>query len=338
MIRVLTLFASVALLLSGPSARAQDASDLIVRLNRVEGQMRQLSGQVEQLGFENRQLKDQLRKFQEDTEFRFQERGGGARSPTAAPQGGTPPGGRPSGNPDRPARRGDAFDPSADPAAPGAPRTLGSGAPAASAGGGRAASERGAPEPSRGGPEPSRGGGIAALIDEDDDDAPPPGRRPLDLGAASRGGSQASVAPSRAPEASPRGSVGTDDSRADYDAAYAFLIQRQYERAESAFRGFLQSHPRDRLVPDAVYWLGETYLQRSRPREAAEQFLKVSTEHARSPKAPDAMLKLGMALSALGAKDQACATFAEVERKYPAASPSLKQGVDREQKRARCTS
>ena len=84
-------------------------------------------------------------------------------------------------------------------------------------------------------------------------------------------------------------------------------------------RQFLQSHPRDRLVPDAIYWLGESYLQRSRPREAAEQFLKVSTEHARSNKAPDAMLKLGIALNALGARDQACATFAELGRKYPQA-------------------
>jgi tol-pal system protein YbgF len=100
-------------------------------------------------------------------------------------------------------------------------------------------------------------------------------------------------------------------------------------------RQFLQSHPRDRLVPDAIYWLGESYLQRSRPREAAEQFLKVSTEHARSNKAPDAMLKLGIALNALGARDQACATFAELGRKYPEAA-SVRQGAEREQKRARC--
>ena len=89
-------------------------------------------------------------------------------------------------------------------------------------------------------------------------------------------------------------------------------------------------------MPDAIYWLGETYLQRSRPREAAEQFLKVSTDYGRSTKAPDAMLKLGISLSALGAKDQACATFSELERKYPQAAPSLRQAVEREQRRVRC--
>ena len=89
-------------------------------------------------------------------------------------------------------------------------------------------------------------------------------------------------------------------------------------------------------MADATYWLGESYLQRNRPREAAEQFLKVSTEFSRSGKAPDALLRLGVSLTALGAKDQACATLAEVERKYPSASPNVRQGVEREMKRARC--
>jgi tol-pal system protein YbgF len=129
---------------------------------------------------------------------------------------------------------------------------------------------------------------------------------------------------------------GADGPRAEYEAAYAFVKEKQYDQAEAAFRRFLAAHPRDRLAPDATYWLGESYLQRNKTREAAEQFLKVSTEYTRSAKAPDALLKLGVSLSSLGAKDQACATFAEVERKYPTASASLKQAVDREQKRARC--
>ena len=85
-----------------------------------------------------------------------------------------------------------------------------------------------------------------------------------------------------------------------------------------------------------MYWLGESYLQRNRSREAAEQFLKVSTDYANSPVAPEAMLKLGASLHALGAKAQACATLAEVERKFPGAGVSVRQGVEREQKRARC--
>ena len=101
-------------------------------------------------------------------------------------------------------------------------------------------------------------------------------------------------------------------------------------------RQFIQSHPRDGHVAAATFWLGESYLQRNRNREAAEQFLKVSTDYARSPQAPEAMLKLGASLNALGAREQACATLAELERKFPSATPNVRQGVAREQKRARC--
>ena len=69
-------------------AKAQEASEVLLRLNRMEGQMRQLSGELEQLQFENKRLQDQLSKFQQDVEFRFQDsagKAGGAMKP-AAPQ------------------------------------------------------------------------------------------------------------------------------------------------------------------------------------------------------------------------------------------------------------
>ncbi|HYF55231.1 MAG TPA: tol-pal system protein YbgF [Salinarimonas sp.] len=311
MLRRLALAAVSLLALSLP-APAQDAADIVVRLNRLENQVRQLSGEIERLQFENRQLREGLRSFQEDVEFRFQERGGAA--PARPPAQGQPaPQRRGEGEPAAqpgPQRRGDAFDPGAQPAAPGAPRALGQTQPSA---------PLALPGAQR--------GGIAELIE---DGPGPGGGGPLDLNAVGR----AEAAP-------PRGgpsvaATGTGNARADYDAAYAWLLQKQYEQAEMAFRQFLQSHPRNALVPDALYWLGESYFQRTRHREAAEQFLKVSTDHAKAAKAPDAMLKLGMSLNALGAREQACATFAELERKFPGAANSVRQGVDREQKRARC--
>ena len=89
-------------------------------------------------------------------------------------------------------------------------------------------------------------------------------------------------------------------------------------------------------MPDAQYWLGESLFQRQRYRDAAESFLAVSTKYEHSGKAPDALLRLGQSLAALHQKEAACATFAEVGRKYPRASASVKHGVAREQKRAHC--
>ncbi|AMJ63675.1 hypothetical protein AXW83_13760 [Bosea sp. PAMC 26642] len=294
----LPLCALALVLVAGPAAQAQDAADLVVRTSRMENQLRQLSGQIEQLQFENRRLSEQLRKFQEDVEFRLNERGGGARAPSAAPAPGNaaPPAGA---QPARP-RRGDAFDPANQQGAAGAPRQLGD------------------------------------LIDES---APGSvqGQGPLDLQGVGRNVPQGAL-----PAGAPRGpsvaaaAGGPASAKEAYDLAYASILRKEYEQAEMGFRQFLQSYPRDRLAVDATFWLGETYFQRQRFREAAEQFLKISRESPRTAKAPDSLLKLGMSLNGLGARDQACATYAKVGVDYPAASNAVRQGVERERRRSGC--
>ena len=84
----------------------------------IENQSRLMAGQIETLQYENRQLKEQLRKFQEDVEFRLnggQGRQGRARAAGAGPA--------PSTAAIRaPAAPASAATPSTRPRAPGAPR------------------------------------------------------------------------------------------------------------------------------------------------------------------------------------------------------------------------
>lgn len=324
-------------------ARAQDGSEFVVRLNRLENVSRSMSGQIEQLQFENRQLKEQLRKFQEDVEFRFSEgKGSGARAPAAARTPSPPPASAPDASPygtnpgaGRPGKRGDAFDPAQNPGAPGVPRAIGSTTPSTPIASPASAAPLEAQAPLR--------RSVPPTVEDDepgedgDGGLPPPGLGgPVDLSPPSRVPTTGATAVPPKPSVAAGGAGGAGGANADYEAAYALVRDRQYEQAEMSLRQFIQSHPRDKLVPKATYWLGETYLQRNRHREAAEQFLRVSTDYAASPVAPDAMLKLGASLAALGAKSQACATLAEVERKFPSAGETVRQGVEREQKRARC--
>jgi tol-pal system protein YbgF len=146
------------------------------------------------------------------------------------------------------------------------------------------------------------------------------------------------VPPPRNPAAAPTQTVMAPSAtpKDEYDLAYGYVLHKDYALAEESFRGFLKRYPGDRLVPDANYWLGESLFQRQRYRDAAELFLTVSTKYETASKAPDALLRLGQSLAALGEKDAACATFNEVGRKYPRASIALKQGIEREQKRAGC--
>ena len=114
------------------------------------------------------------------------------------------------------------------------------------------------------------------------------------------------------------------------------MVRKDYALAEESFRDFLLKYPSDKLSPEAAYWLGESLFQRQRFRDAAEAFLNVSTKYETSAKAPDALFRLGQSLAALGEKEAACASLGEVVRKFPRASASLKQSVEREQKRVRC--
>lgn len=302
MIRFAAFLLAAAALTGAAPVRAQDAADLLVRISRMEQQMREMAGQIEQLQFQNRKLSEELDRFRKDTDLRFEDAGQGrARSGAAPPVAG-------AASPAVAGRRGDAFDPSVHPGAPGAPQALGTTAPS---------------PPLRSG-QPT----IDRIIEE--------GRGPREAGVGAPldlGGPAAGPPPRLAPPVavSPSGRA-----RDDFDAAIGMMQRGEYASAEMALRQFLQSHPRSNLVADATYWLGESYFQRGLHREAAEEYLRISTSWPQAGRAADAMLKLGMSLTALGAKDQACSTFREIDRKYPNASQNVKRGVEREFRRARC--
>ena len=328
----------------GGRAAQSDPGDLSVRLDRMEGALRQLTGTIEQLQYRNQQLESQLKRMQDDTEYRFQQmgsRGGAAPPPQAAPLNqGNAPMAPPSG------RRSDVFDPTQNPNAPGAPRTLGKEAVIA------------APEPG-GGPIGAPGGRSAGapldLSTLANTDSPPP-QRAVPPSTIASAGSVSMPPPQATPQAasaSPPPQVrnvvpATPNNQQiatlppsaspqdEYDMAYGYVLHKDYSLAEQSFRDYLKKYPNERLVPEAQYWLGESLFQQQRYRDAAESFLGVSTKFERSTKAPDALLRLGQSLAAMNQKEAACATLAEVGRKFPRASASVKRGVEQEQKRAHC--
>lgn len=312
--------AATAVLVAGVSggASAQSAADLLDRIQRLEAQIRTLNGQVEQSQFRLRQIEEQAKRTQADLEFRLNEletQRGGAR-PSQPSQ--------PRQQPQR-QQRGDAFDPNAQQGAAGAPRDLGATPP-----GGNAAQPRAGGRAQAGQPGTDGAGG-EGFADG--------GNQPLDLGQLS---GQAANDPSLDPRGGGRmASTGTQpiiatSPREEFGQAVALVQRREYEQAEMALRGFIQNHPRDRLVGDATHQLGETMYQRRQYREAAEQFLKVSTDYPRIGRAPSSLLRLGQSLNALGEREAACAAFAEFNRKYPNAAQQTKAAVVSEQRRARC--
>jgi tol-pal system protein YbgF len=351
---VIRLLAPVVGLLAGSAlAQAQvSTADLLLRIDQLETQVRHLTGSIEQLQYRNQQLEQSLRRVQEDAEIRFQELGGKsaargavrpapsqpapvAQAPQPAPQAQYQP---PHQAPYQQApqaqqpqtqvaaaggRRADVFDPSQNPSAPGAPRVLGSMASAA-------------PEPPAASEAPMGGR---------------PAGSPLDLSTLAANANGPAVAPAgqdggMLPPPPPRNpnatgarvatQTPTGTPRDEYDLAYGYIQRKDYGPAEQGFRAFLTRYPNDRMAPDAQYWLGESLFQRQNYRDAADAFLNMSKKYEANPKSAEALLRLGQSLAALHEKELACETFGEITRKYPRASTSIRQAIEREQKRVRC--
>jgi tol-pal system protein YbgF len=313
-LKIAPMLAMLSLLVVSPTF-AQSGNDEIdpeVRVQQLEGQLRRLTGQNEELQYRNRQLEEQLRALQGAGPATAAAPPSVSRPVVAAPVAAepayrAPPPGPPVAvapivqdqtipPPAGGRRRGDAFDPSQNPNAPGAPRPLGGGGQPIPA-------EAAAPQSAPGGREAGE---------------------PLDINRRRQDSAALTTLP---PSQTPRD---------EFDLGLGYIQRRDYALAEETMRAFAQRYPSDALVPESQYWLGESFYQRQRYRDAAESFLAVTTKYDTSTKAPDALLRLGQSLAALKEKEAACAAFGEVTRKYPKASNGVKQAVDREQKRVKC--
>ena len=351
MIRSASLLAlTCALWASSAHAQTSDA-DLVTRIDRLEAEIRDLTGSVEQLQYRNQQLEQTIQRLQGTAPASEPSQSAGQYAPPPAPQSSPPsqyppqsqypqpappysppsvgqaPGqasGQASGTvasavpmaPGDGAHRGDAFDPSLNPNAPGAPRPLGTST---------AATEPPPPVSPSGGP---RQPGQPLDLSSPSDSGGASGSRGGDLPSPP----QANVSATGAAPVQPP----TDTPKDEYDLAYGHVQHRNFGLAEETLRDFLRKYPSDKRAPDAQYWLGESLFQDRQYHDAAESFLAVSTKYENTARAPDALLRLGQSLAALGEKEAACASLGEILRKYPRASVSVKQGVDREQKRAHC--
>lgn len=275
-----------------------DSAALTTRLDRLERDVRQLTGQNEELQHKVQVLEEQLRAARQEPATRP----GASNAPAPSPA--TPPAANGGG------KRSDAFDPAVNPDAPGAPRPLGTTAPSP-----LVANPPHAAAPAMNAP-PVREAG-----------------QPIDIGHGRLVGEQPETAPAEiaAPPA-----AAMPGPKEEYDLAVTSLRAGQYESAEKTLAAFLAKNPNSKFAPAAIFNLGESFFLRGRHREAAEKYLEISTKYGQSGQAPEAMLRLGQSLSAMGAREQACASFAEIGVKYPSAAGRVKEAAQRESKKIQC--
>jgi len=106
------------------------------------------------------------------------------------------------------------------------------------------------------------------------------------------------------------------DSDAHYNFAFDLLNKKQYAKAASSFAAFIRNYPKDALVPNALYWLGESYYARGDYVRAVDGFRRGYEAAPGGQKAPDNLLKLGLSLANVKRKEEACVVLTQVVTKY----------------------
>ena len=171
--------------------------------------------------------------------------------------------------------------------------------------------------------------------------------------AASSDQVQASVAgqqgdvyePSTAPQS--LGTIPADESGVDaplsaltpdeqYQEAFGLLEEARHEEAHDAFSRFIVGNPEHELVQNAAYWRAESLYARQMYPEAAKSYALNLRQFPDGRKAPDNMVKLGMALLKLGRTEEACRTFAQLDRNFSDPPLNIRRAAQRGQHQANC--
>ena len=306
--------AAVALLGIGliTPALAQSASEMAVRMQQLEEQVRMLMGQVEELNYEVKQLRTQAGSNQQ-----------GAVQPMQPPA-------QPKQVAEAPAEgvAVETLPPVAGVQPLEAPDSLNN-------------TEALIVQPDSGAaPGPTILGGIDNSAAKAKDGGfegvvlvPPSQQEPGDDAFVTQGLNQG--AGETAQDSIETVALAPESPEAIYEKANESLLRRQFAEAEAGFGSFMAKYPDHSLAGSAQYWLGETFYAQSDFKRAAQAFLRGYKTYPKSRRAADSLLKLGISLNRLGQTEQACAAYLAVSAEYPKAVEARKR-AQAEAKRANC--
>jgi tol-pal system protein YbgF len=280
------------------AAQSGDPAEMVLRLNRLEALVRQLSGQIEELQFQNSKLQERLNLAEQKPATQTAETSKPASQPVI---------------PVTPQKSADVFDPNLDPNAPGAPKPLGT----------QPAAQETSAQPADTAPN----GPINLLAAANPDLVPEEAKAKSTL---PQGALAATDGTAPAPE-TPAKPV-TDE----FDTGKAFYKNGDFVKAASALRLFVAANPEDKRIAEATYIIGDSEYQQKRYTEAAKNYLKIIQVYPKSTLAPQSLVQLGASLMGMGQKPQACATLSELSKRYPDAPASVVAKAEKERKAGGC--
>lgn len=126
------------------------------------------------------------------------------------------------------------------------------------------------------------------------------------------------------------------DPDADFARARSFMLNGDYDSAETAFSAFVKRYGDTEKGPEARYWLGKTLSVRGANADAAGAFIGAIRGWPKTAWAPDATLELARSLVALKKPADACQTLDELARRYPKAPASVLSRAQTVRAQAKC--
>jgi len=116
----------------------------------------------------------------------------------------------------------------------------------------------------------------------------------------------------------------------------ARLLDGDFGGAREAFADYTSRFPDGDQAGEAWYWLGETHFINSDYEAAADSYIASLQQDREGARAPDALVRLGASLAALGEASRACQVLATFPSEFPRASDDARRKAQRELARIGC--
>jgi len=114
----------------------------------------------------------------------------------------------------------------------------------------------------------------------------------------------------------------TSSAQRAYEKALALYNSEKFNESRAAFEGFVAKYPKSDLVPNALYWKGETYYSQKDFAQAILSFKEVTGRYSKHAKAAAALLKIGMSYDKVGDSDNAIFYLRALVEDFPKSDPA----------------
>ncbi len=105
-----------------------------------------------------------------------------------------------------------------------------------------------------------------------------------------------------------------------YLRGFSAYTGTNYKLATESFNEFIKKYPANSYVPNAYFWLGESYVALGLLQPATMAYNTIVTKFDNSNKAPDALLKMAQIYVQLKQNQQAEKLFLKLQQRYPDSS------------------